>query len=127
MEEGWEAAQVGGVGRVHSREHEAPVLPKYCHKSCWELPEEMEVLSIEGCGFPYAVHCREKGRAGKAGSECPCGLWVLVAQLQVSCAFWRTDEAPCSGGSGQEKQGGSCVVATSMLGLLGSLRRMSGW
>lgn len=62
-------------------------------------------------------------------------LWVsaLVAfrcwwhSCRVSCTFWRTGEAPCSGGGGQEKQGEGCVVATSMLGLLGSLGRMLWW
>lgn len=55
-------------------------------------------------------------------------LWPLGAgyTCRVSCAFWRTGEASRSGGDGQEKQGEGCVVATSMLGLLGSLGRILG-
>lgn len=43
-------------------------------------PEEMGML---GAVASPSLCCRERGEAGEDGSKCPCGLWVLVAQLWV--------------------------------------------
>lgn len=85
MEEGWDAARVGGAERVHSSEREASVLLKHCPKPCWGVAGQRRwrCLVLQGCGFLHTVGCRMREEGGKAGSKCPCGLWVLVAQLRV--------------------------------------------
>lgn len=36
---------------------------------------------LRGCGLHAQCTCRVRGEGSKDGTKCPCGLWVLVAQL----------------------------------------------
>lgn len=106
-----------------SREPDAPVLLK-CHlEFCWEWLARGDADAWH-C---VAVACSTLCAAEKGGKRVRMGAAVVVASWcwwynhRVSCAFLRTDVSPHPGVMARRSRGEDHVMATSMLGLLGSL------